>query len=62
MAMNSFDNYEFENAQIYAKEMSCQKCETLESLSATIDCKWNSEEIESLVLKEIFKVSCSNNE
>ncbi len=60
--MSSFDNYDIENAVNYAKNMNCNACDSIESLVSTLDCKWNSEDIESLVLKEIYKTICSDKE
>jgi hypothetical protein len=61
--MNSFENYELEQARGYLKEMNCNNHDSsLESLvAATLDCKWNTEDIESLVLKEIFKTVVNEN-
>jgi hypothetical protein len=60
--MSSFDHYELESAVSHAKNMNCYKFDSLESLVSTLDCKWSTDEIESLALKEIYKTVCSDKE
>lgn len=60
--MSSFDNFDLESANKYAKEMSASEAESLESLiSSSIDCRWSVDEIESLTLKEIYTTVCLEN-
>jgi hypothetical protein len=62
-SMNSFENYDFENAKIYANQMNCIIHDSFDSLiMSSLECKWNTDDIESLFMKQIFKTTCTQKE